>query len=111
MGAGVDRKRWAGHLAAARREGKSLAQYAREHRLSASSLYGARYAERRAEHARPVAGTFVPIKITEAAPSMSSARVRASLPNGIVLEMFVREQDSPMLGALLSSLANLPCSG
>jgi len=97
-------------VAAAEREGTSLAHYARERGLSANNLYAARYNERRLVGARARRSAFVPIKLTEAGHASSSARVRASLPNGVVLELFVGEQDTRLLGALLTSLSSLPCS-
>jgi hypothetical protein len=104
-------KDWPAHLATAEREGKPLARYAREHGLSVYRLYSARYSERRLAGTRARRSAFVPVNLAPAMSAGTPARVRASLPNGIVLEMHVGEQDAGLLGALVASLSRASCSG
>lgn len=104
MSGKVDLDRWLPHLAAARREGKTLTQYARSRGLSRHTLYAARQMLRRlngklaAEHRpRMLRATnksvpdsaFAAVKLT--APSValsgSAPRLRAQLPNGVALEL------------------------
>jgi transposase-like protein len=96
-------RQWLEHLAAVDRQGKSIAQYAREHGVAAHHLYTARYAQRRPQRQ----SSLVPVKISSTTTSAPGARVRASLPNGVVLEMVLAGQE---LRGLLATLASLPCS-
>lgn len=109
---------WSWHLAEASRQGITLTEYARRHRLSVSNLYMARHRQRRQDDALRDVGKheserFVPVQINRPsimAPSCSmSAVVRARLPNGVTIEF-----DAEALAAspsLLHALANLLCSG
>jgi len=116
--------RWAGHLAAAQRAGKSLAQYAREQGLSVSSLYMARH-EARSASARSVLvhrsgsrsvgpgrakSAFSAVRVWPERAAASPATLRARLPNGIALECVLNDASGMSLQAVLRAMAQLPCS-
>src|SRR3989304_7497580 len=99
MSGKVDLDRWTPHLAAAKREGKSMTQYAHRHGLSRHTLYAARQMLRRlngkpALERRPRApraankpvpdSAFAAVKLSAlCAPSSGSApRLRAPLAHG-----------------------------
>jgi transposase-like protein len=112
----IDMKRWRPHLRAAKAAGVSLAQYARKHGLSRHTLYAALRAERDGKGVRPK--TLVPARrrlsgnvaaFVPVAVSGTSARVTVRLPNGVALEC--HDLEGAQMGALLASLATLPCSG
>jgi hypothetical protein len=120
-----DPDRWARHLAAAEREGKTLVQYARERGVSVGSLYTARYLARRtrASHStrsarlrdstlrRAGGSPFVPIKLSSSVSlPETNARLRAQLPNGVALEVSLGDEHGALLRTLLETLAQLPCS-
>ena len=116
----VDLKRWGPHLRAAKAAGVTLAQYAREHDLSRYTLYAALRAERdrkgvrpkalvrarAASRARPASGVaaFVPVSVSPLEP----LHVTVRLLNGMAVECHAVSEDR--LGALIASLAALPCS-
>jgi hypothetical protein len=105
MSGKVNLDRWEPHLAAAKREGVSLAQYAKAHGLSRYTLYAAREWIRKAngkplparqsitsrESGKLVPGhsSFAPVKLVglEAPRSTAVAQLRARLPNGVRMEL------------------------
>ena len=105
MSGKVNLDRWRPHLAAAEREGVSLAQYARVHGLSRYTLYAAREwirktdgkplparqsgAPRVSEKLVPNKSAFAPVKLVglEAPRSSAVAQLRARLPNGVRVEV------------------------
>ena len=118
----VDLKRWRPHLRAAKAAGVTLAQYAREHGLSRHTLYAALRAERdrkglhpkalaraRAAHrALPASAAvaFVPVEVSSS--PLPPLHVTVRLLNGMAVECHAVQEDR--LGALIASLAALPCS-
>ena len=105
----VNRDRWAAHLAAARGEGKTIAQYAVSRGLSRHTLYGASSAmgiDRRgkAVSLSPVARSeFAEVRVP--ALTMSSAtRIEARLANGTSLAI---ESNEPAGELLLTALVAL----
>ena len=122
MSGKVNLDRWSPHLAAAKREGKTLTQYARERGLSRHTLYAARQmlrgvrgkpgVERRPRVlraiAKPVADSaFAAVKLSGlCAPSGGSApRLRAQLPNGVRLELTWGGAAAGLLAAAIEALA------
>jgi hypothetical protein len=117
MSGKVNLDRWAPHLLAAKREGKSLTEYARSRGLSRYTLYAAKQMLRRkdgkpaAERHVRAANKPVPLPAFAAvkllAPGTpcgeSSARLRAQLPNGVKLELM--SADAPQLAAAIQALA------
>ncbi len=123
MSGKVNLDRWTPHLAAARREGKTLARYARDRGLSPHTLYAARQmlrclngkpAAERWPHAsraanKPVAtSAFATVKLS--APSaalLGSAlpRLQARLPNGVMLELTWGGADAALLAVAIQALA------
>jgi len=110
----VNVKRWQGHLEAAAKAGVSIARYAREHGVSAHTLYaakqaiesGARAAVARRRVTVRVTGptsSFVPVRL-----AATGAGLSAQLPNGVELRFGVL--DEPGLGAVVRLLAGLACS-
>jgi len=104
MSGKVNLDRWSAHVAAAKREGKTLTQYARERGVSRHTLYAARQmlrgvrgtpgVERRARVLRaiskPVANAaFAAVKLSGLCRGSggSAPRLRAQLPNGVRLEL------------------------
>jgi len=105
MSGKVNLDRWGPHLAAAKRKGVSLAQYARIHGLSRYTLYAAREWTRKANGkplpARqsiprrlsgklvPSSSSFAPVKLVglEAPRSSAVAQLRARIPNGVRVEV------------------------
>ena len=105
MSGRVNLDRWRPHLAAARREGVSLAQYAKDHGLSRYTLYAAHEMLRKgsgnALPARrsvvsqgngklmPSSSSFAPVKlVTLDAPRRGPiTQLRARLPNGVRVEL------------------------
>jgi len=109
-----DSKKWEGHVEAARREGKSVREYASERGLSAWSMYWARrqLIERQGRASKPAApsvpaarSAFATVRLAPA-----SAPLRAQLPNGVMLELAIGAGDSATLVAAINVLAKLPCS-
>lgn len=121
MSGKVDLDRWSPHLAAAKREGKSLTQYAREHGLSRHTLYAARQmlrgvdgepgARRRPRVARrtkqlpPSAFAAVKLSALCAPPGASAPRLRAQLPNGLRLELTCGGAEAGLLATVIEALA------
>lgn len=120
MSGKVNLDRWGPHLQAAKREGKSLTQYARSRGLSRHTLYAARQmlrsvggkpgVERRPRPLRAAnkavsQPAFAAVKLL--APDTPSggavAQLRAQLPNGVKLEL--TWADAPLLTAAIQALA------
>jgi len=120
MSSKVNLDRWGPHLQAAKREGKSLTQYARSRGLSRHTLYAARQmlrsvggkpgVERRPRPLRAAnkavsQPAFAAVKLL--APDTPSggavAQLRAQLPNGVKLEL--TWADAPLLTAAIQALA------
>lgn len=117
MSGKVNLDRWGPHLLAAKREGKSLTEYARSRGLSRYTLYAAKqmlrstgskpHVARRALATNKAAPhpAFAAVKLL--APSNSSGRsasqLRAQLPNGVKLELMSAEV--PLLAAAIQVLA------
>lgn len=121
MSGKVNLDRWTPHLAAAKREGKSLTQYARERGLSRHTLYATRQmlrrldgkpgVERRQRVSRRsnegVPSAFAAVKLAElCTPSSESApRLRAQLPNGVTLELMWGGAEAALLAVAIQALA------
>lgn len=120
MSGKVNLDRWAPHLQAAKREGKSLTQYARSRGLSRHTLYAARQTLRsmggkpgvgRRPRAPRAVNKVVPQPAFSAvkllAPSNPSGgpapQLRAQLPNGVKLELMWA--DAGLLAAAIEALA------
>jgi len=120
MSGKVNLDRWGPHLLAAKREGKSLTQYARSHGLSRHTLYAARQMLRsmggkpgverrprtpRAANKAAPQSAFAAVRFL--APSNLAGRsvpqLRAQLPNGVKLELM--SADAPLLAAAIEALA------
>lgn len=130
MSGKVNLDRWMPHLVAAKREGRSLAAYARKHGLSQYTLYAARETLRRAKvepkerqrsgavRRRPhgLVPAFAAVEV--AAPPMPLAgalarpvsRLCAQLPNGIAVQLQCAATDAALVATALETLAALPCS-
>jgi hypothetical protein len=99
---------WRVHLEAAQGSGMTVADYARQHGLSLSGMYSARYALKRRKavgaqaRARVAHGGFVRVVV----PS-SRGRLTARLPNGV--ELALEADDEGTVQAVLSALAMLRC--
>jgi len=112
MSGKVNLDRWGPHLQAAKREGKSLTEYARSRGLSRHTLYAARQMLR-SIGGKPVVGrrprapqsgfTTVKLLTPEIPSGGSSAQLRAQLPNGVKLEL--TWADAPLLAAAIQALA------
>jgi hypothetical protein len=113
--------KWIAHLETAQREGKTLSSYAREHGLSARSLYkarqrmrqlpgGAKNAQMRTQQGS--ASPFVEVKLSSppAAAPPPRARLWAHLPNGVNVELLCTSADAELLVAMMDSLGRTPCS-
>lgn len=120
MSGKVNLDRWGPHLLAAKREGKSLTQYARSRGLSRYTLYAARQmlrsvgskpgverrsqAQRSANNVAPQpAFAAVKLLVPSNSSGRSAARLRAQLPNGVKLELL--SADAPLLAAAIEALA------
>ena len=121
MSGKVNLDRWSPHLAAARREGKTLTQYARGRGLSRHTLYAARQmlrgeegkpgtlcrarADRRTKQLAP--SMFAAVKLSAlCAPSGAAApRLRAQLPNGVRLELEWSGAEAALLAVAIEALA------
>jgi hypothetical protein len=117
MSGKVNLDRWGPHLLAAKREGKSLTQYARSRGLSRYTLYAAKQmlrstggkpgVERRPRAASKAVPqpAFAAVKLL--APDIlsggSAAQLRAQLPNGVKLELM--SPDAALLAAAIETLA------
>lgn len=116
MSGKVDLERWGPHLAAAKRQGKSIKRYAAEHGVSPYTLYAARQMLKARAHVKTPevpAGSrrraFAEVRLPQAiadAPlvSVSAPRLRARLPNGIALELCCETTDTRLVRALVDSL-------
>ena len=121
MSGKVNLDRWSPHLAAARREGKTLTQYARGRGLSRHTLYAARQMLGRVEGepgARPRAraaggrtkrrarSTFAAVKLlAPPPPSAPAPRLQARLPNGVTVELMCGGAHETLLVAAIRALA------
>ena len=122
MSGKVDLDRWTPHLAAARREGKTLAKYARNRGLSPHTLYAARQmlrrlngkpaAERRprvppAENTPLPNSVFAAVKLSAPSAALfgSAPRLQARLPNGVMLELMWGGADAALLAVAIQALA------
>lgn len=118
MSGKVNLDRWGPHLLAAKREGKSLTQYAHSHGLSRHTLYAARQmlrgvgskpgAGRRRQRAAIKAAAqpaFAAVKLLapDKRSGRSAARLRAQLPNGVKMELM--SADASLLAAAIEALA------
>lgn len=112
MSSKVNLDRWGPHLLAAKREGKSLSEYARSRGLSRYTLYAAQQMLRSIGRKPSVAGRsrarqsgFATVKLLapEIPSGGSSSRLRAQLPNGVKLEL--AWADAPLLAAAIQALA------
>ncbi len=118
MSGTVNLERWGPHLRAAKRQGKSVKQYAAEHGLSPYTLYAAREmlkARARAELSEVRAGSgpsaFAEVKLPvmqeAAAPwpvARSAPRLRARLPNGVALELCCEATDAKLIRGVIDAL-------
>lgn len=99
---------WQVHLESVQASGMTVADYARQHGLSLSGMYSARYTlkQRKAVgvQARPrlAQGGFVPAVVPQA-----KHRLTARLPNGV--ELSLNAGDTEAVHGLLSALAMLRC--
>ena len=122
MSGKVNPDRWSPHLAAAKREGKTLTQYARSRGLSRHTLYAARQMLRCAggkssvEHQPRVFraaskslpdSPFATVKLSALrAPSGGAApRLRAQFPNGVRLELMWGGADAALLAVAIQALS------
>jgi hypothetical protein len=120
MSGKVNLDRWGPHLQAARREGKSLTEYARDRGLSRHTLYAARQmlrsmggqprVERQSRALRSVSKAqlqpaFAAVKLlaSDTPAGGAAAQLRAQLPNGVKLELM--SADAPLLAAAINALA------
>ncbi len=112
MSSKVNLDRWGPHLQAAKREGKSLTEYARSRGLSRHTLYAARQTLRSMggkpgveRRPRAAQSGFATVKLlTPEIPSGgSAAQLRAQLPNGVKLELMWA--DGALLAAAIQALA------
>lgn len=102
---------WAAHVRAAERAGVSIYRYAREHRVSAWSMYAARRELRKAQTTRSApaeARGDAFVRVALVAPQVRSVPVRAVLTNGVRVEL--DPSDPASLSSVLAALAELPCS-
>ena len=118
MSGKVNLDRWGPHLRAAKRQGKSVKQYAAEHGLSPYTLYAAREmlkARARAERSELRAGSglsaFAEVKLPltqEEAGHLPIAamapRLRARLPNGVALELCYEGADAKLIRSVIEAL-------
>lgn len=118
----VNVERWKPHLDEARKQGVSLAQYAREHGLSRHTLYMTNMELRRADQStrakvkpgrkaklqmsKPSSNEFVPVRL--ARETKESAALRMCFPNGT--ELHIDAAAPAYCVAVITALASLPCS-
>jgi hypothetical protein len=119
MSGKVNLDRWSPHLAAAKRERKTLTQYARERGLSRHTLYAARQtlrtvsgepAVRRRARVLRAARKLLPgpaFAAVKLAPVVggSTPRLQARLPNGVMLELTWDGAEPALLAAAIGALA------
>lgn len=121
MSGKVNLDRWGPHLAAAKREGKTLTQYARGRGLSRHTLYAARQrlrglegkagartpgrASGEANEREPSAFAAVKLLTPRAALGEAAPRLRAQLPNGVRLELAWEGAEPALLAAAIEALA------
>jgi hypothetical protein len=119
MSGKVNLDRWGPHLRAAKRQGKSVKQYAAEHGLSPYTLYAAREMLKARAHARGSeqrAGSglaaFAEVKLRQPQPAAVdlplvsiAPRLRARLPNGVALELCCEDTDASVIRTVIDALA------
>jgi len=122
MSGKVNLDRWSPHLAAARREGKTLTQYARGRGLSRHTLYAARQMLRRMDGepgVRPRArgprrtkqlapSAFAAVRLAAPVAAVNESlgrRLRAQLPNGVELELTWDAAEPGLLAAAIQALS------
>jgi len=122
MSGKVNLDRWSPHLAAAKRAGETLTQYARSRGLSRHTLYAARQmlrtvsgkpAVQRRPRVRRAAtkslprSAFAAVKLSApCAPSGAAApRLQARMPNGVMLELTWDGAEPALLEAAIGALA------
>lgn len=122
MSGKVNLDRWGPHLVAAKREGKTLAQYARERGLSPYTLYAAREMMRReagklsVRRRQRLLGSvtklmprpaFAAVRVLTPSQPLSETvpRLRAQLPNGVKLELTTGSTDAVLLAAAIQALS------
>ena len=120
MSGKVNLDRWGPHLLAARREGKSLTEYARERGLSRHTLYAAQQMLRsmsgkpcvqprsrtpRSMNKAQLQPAFAAVKLlaSDTPRGGAAAQLRAQLPNGVKLELMWA--DASLLAAAINALA------
>ncbi len=112
MSKSVRLKRWEPMLVEAEQLGWSVARYAKERGVAKSCLYAARSMilkrDRGSSEMVSSAKPFVEVRVNNR--PTSEARLRAQLPNGVVMEMLVDGNSRDAVGALVSALGALPCS-
>jgi transposase-like protein len=114
----VDLARWKPHLEAAKREGKTIAEYARGQGLSRHTLYAARQllratgglGERRQGRKRrrmppPVPSAFAEVRLPSLLALPSGTRLEAQLANGAKLALESSEPARELLLAALTALS------
>jgi transposase-like protein len=109
--------RWEHHILAARERGQTIKAYAREHGLSAGTLYCAsqmmlhRDRSTSSTSLTSVASTatsaFVAVKMRA---SVEPAALRVQLRNGVALELRCSATDGAVMHQLIAALGELPCS-
>lgn len=118
MSGKVNLDRWGPHLRAAKRQGKSIKQYAADHRLSPYTLYAAREMlkakageQRREVRAGAGLSAFAEVKlpvmheVARPLPTASTApRLRARLPNGVALELCCEGADTSVIRTVIDAL-------
>lgn len=122
MSGKVNLDRWSPHLAAAKRAGETLTQYARSRGLSRHTLYAARQmlrvmsgkpaVQRRPRVLRAASkslpeSAFAAVNLSALSQSVSGAapRLRARLPNGVMLELTWDGAETALLAAAIDALA------
>lgn len=121
MSGKVNLDRWVPHLEAARREGVTLAQYARSRGLSRYTLYAARETLRRnggntgsqrrqvsPRKVKPlVTSSFAAVKISASPETLNESvpRLRAQFPNGVRLELTMGGADVVLVAAAIRALS------
>ena len=114
----INLARWQPHLAAAQRRGQTVAAYAAEHGLSRHTLYAAAKTLRESAKAsdgqvrrrkKPVPA-FAAVRVSALQPPPPEvSRLRAQLPNGVVVHL-EGASSPPQLATWLTALGALACS-
>lgn len=117
MSGKVNLDRWGPHLRAAKRQGKSVKQYAAEHGLSPYTLYAAREmvkAKARVKGSEVRAGSglsaFAAVKlplaheVADLPIAPRGPKLRARLPNGVALELCCEGAELSVIGTVIGVL-------